>query len=112
MSEPVPDRATNRGKKRKGSADTASKPPSKRAIKRLKRGGGIVRDDVDEIDEEQEVNLAFARMDGPMTVDFLARQTKRFDKDLSIVELEDKRIPGTYNPVVRPTPMSDKLGLC
>lgn len=80
------------GVKRKIEAD-GEKPVSKRAAKR-KRKAAATPSAYDEIDETKGINPAIARMDGALLADHVARQTQRFEKDLSAVELEDLRIPG------------------
>lgn len=91
---PEPEMHKQSGVKRQSpSSDAEDAPPvSKRAAKRRKKAAE--RGDYDEIDEERQINPAIALMDGSLLADHVARQIKRFDKDLSAVELEDKRLPG------------------
>lgn len=44
--------------------------------------------------KESGINEAFAMMDGRLLSDYLAQKTRDFEKHLSVVELEDKYIPG------------------
>jgi len=44
--------------------------------------------------EEQESETPFGQMDAQLVSDYMARQIKRFEPDLSLVELEDRRVPG------------------
>lgn len=81
------------GVKRRSPSDAEDAPPiSKRAAKRRKKVAE--RGDYDEIDEERHINPAIARMNASLLADHVARQIKHFEKDLSAVELEDKRLPG------------------
>ncbi|PQE13464.1 Replication regulator protein [Rutstroemia sp. NJR-2017a WRK4] len=49
----------------------------------------------EDIDVEAGVNLAIAKMDNHLLADYIARQTRRYENDLSSVELEDKYLPVT-----------------
>ena len=42
------------------------------------------------------VNTAIGKMNSSLLADYVARRTKRFGPDLSLVELEDRHIPGTH----------------
>ena len=88
------DAPVKAGVKRKEPVDGAQ-PTSKRAAKR-KRKAAATPSAYDEIDETKGVNPGIARMDGALLADHVARQTQRFEKDLSAVELEDLRIPGAF----------------
>jgi len=44
--------------------------------------------------EEQEPETPFGEMDAQLISDYMARQIKRFEPNLSVVELEDRRVPG------------------
>lgn len=86
-------------KKRKISddhdAESEGKPPSKRSqkLKRKKRpkSGDLYHADVD---VENSINPAIGKLDASMLVDLVLRQVKKFEPELSVVELEDRRIPG------------------
>src|SRR3954467_817329 len=77
--------------KRKRAPDP--EPISKRAAKKAKskKNKPIVDD---ELDIELGINRAFSRMDNQLLADYIAQRTKRFEDDLTVVELEDKYIPG------------------
>lgn len=45
-------------------------------------------------DVNRSLNLAIAKLDKRLLTDYIAKQTKRFFPDLSLVELEDRYIPG------------------
>ena len=90
---PAPmDTNNSRNSKRKAETPDGEATISKRASKRKKSKGANSADD--EIDEENQINRAISKMDGRLMADYIARQTKRFEPNLSTVELEDRRIPG------------------
>lgn len=97
VSSPEPDPLTgaNKSLKRKETSDNIQ-TVSKRAAKRKKKAVTAGPSVFDEIDGDLHVNPAIARMDGALLADHIARQTKRFEKDISVVELEDRRIPGAF----------------
>lgn len=92
-SSPEPEGASRAeaGTKRKTTSD-GEQLMSKRAAKRKKKAPA--NDAFENIDEELQIKTAMGRMDGALLADHVARQTKRFEKDISAVELEDRRIPG------------------
>jgi protein CMS1 len=49
----------------------------------------------DDLDAEMSVNTAFSRMDSELLADYVAQRTRKYESDLSVVELQDKYIPGT-----------------
>lgn len=83
-TSPAPTLST----KRKREAEPKSKRAAKR--KRTKKPKDI---NEDELDEELGVNTAIARMDSRLLADYVAQRTKRFESDLSLVELEDRYLP-------------------
>lgn len=46
------------------------------------------------VQQQQEPETPFDKMDAQLISDYMARQIKRFEPDLSSVELEDRRVPG------------------
>jgi len=46
-----------------------------------------------DLDEENGINPAIGKMDPSLLADFIARQTKKHEPELSVVELEDRRVP-------------------
>lgn len=68
--------------------------PGKKA-KRRKARSGIQDQDLD-LDLERGLNLAIGRMDRALLADYIAQRTKRFQSELSAVELEDLHIPGNF----------------
>lgn len=87
----IPSIAKN--SKRKAESDDGEPPISKRALKKKKKSKKAHSAD-DEIDEEQHINRAISKMNGGLLADLVARQTKRFAPNMSVLELEDRRIPG------------------
>lgn len=51
-------------------------------------------DENHDLDVDRCLNLAIAKSDKRLLADYIAKQTKRFFPDLSLVELEDRYIPG------------------
>ncbi|KAM3064971.1 Protein cms1 [Clarireedia jacksonii] len=49
----------------------------------------------EDIDVEAGLNHAIAKMDNHLLADYIARQTRRYEDDLSSIELEDKYLPAT-----------------
>ena len=49
----------------------------------------------DDLDAEMSVNTAFSRMDSELLADYVAQRTRKYESDLSVVELQDRYIPGT-----------------
>ncbi|KAJ9641475.1 Protein cms1 [Coniosporium apollinis] len=83
-TSPAPTSST----KRKREAEPKSKRAAKR--KRTKKPKDI---DKNELDDELGVNTAIARMDSRLLADYVAQRTKRFESELSLVELEDRYLP-------------------
>ncbi|KAK4543461.1 hypothetical protein LTR36_005604 [Oleoguttula mirabilis] len=76
----------------KRKRDDDSKPESKRAAKRKKtKKPKDVNDEA--LDLELGVNHAIAHMDGTLMADHIAQRTKRFQPDMSMVEVEDNHVP-------------------
>ena len=59
------------------------------------------RDEDDGLDLEAGINTAFATMDNQLVSDYIAQKTRKFESDLSSIELEDKYIPGLCVPKKR-----------
>lgn len=66
---------------------------SKGAIKK-KRSAKAKDDEVDSFDVENGINTAIGRFDSRLLADYVAQRTKRWAPDLSLVDLEDRQIPG------------------
>ena len=85
---PSPD-PTSTKRKRETEAPTESKRAAKR---RKSKKPKDIADDA--LDLEAGLNHAIAHMDSQLLADHIAQRTKRFQTDLSLVELDDLRIPG------------------
>jgi protein CMS1 len=88
---PEPDDSTKSSKKRKRGANLGRS--AKKAAKKSKSKQAKADDD-DEIDTELGINKAFSHMDNQLLADYVAQRTRKYESDLSLVELEDKYIPG------------------
>jgi protein CMS1 len=83
---PDPDSTRPSSKKRKrGSKEDVAKKPKNKKAKALEE---------DELDIEAGINRAFAHMDNQLLADYVAQRTRKYESDLSMIELEDKYIPG------------------
>ena len=67
--------------------NTAKRKKSKKSDRRNS-------EDNQNLDVGRCLNLAIAKLDKRLLADYIAKQTKRFFPDLSLVELEDRYIPG------------------
>ncbi|EKG11589.1 hypothetical protein MPH_11082 [Macrophomina phaseolina MS6] len=76
------------GGKRKREDDSKQ---SKRAKRRKNKKPKNIDDQ--DLNEELGLNLGIARMDSQLLADYMAQRTKRFEPDLSTVELEDRYVP-------------------
>jgi len=85
-----PEPQTSGKRKREDDSKTESKRAAKR--KRSKKPKDIADD---ALDAETGVNHAISHMESQLLADHIAQRTKRFQKDLSLVELEDLHIPAT-----------------
>lgn len=74
-------------KKRKHSSksDNSAKTQKKRKVV-----------DNDELDLEAGINTSFANMDSQLLADYVAQKTRKFESELSSVELEDRYISGGF----------------
>lgn len=81
--------------KRKRGDDTNNARRKKARLKKRVAAAaesGLVQENED-IDEDRQINRSVGRMDGTMFADYMARAVKRFEPELSLVEMEDLRIP-------------------
>lgn len=64
-------------------------------LKPAKRKRAKIPKPIDEdLDLDQGLNFAIGKLDRHLLADYVAQRHKRFSPGLSIVELEDKHIPG------------------
>lgn len=100
LESPSPSRSPSpaNGTKRKRTDDATAEPAplSKRAAKRSKRTKKPKDITDDALDLEAGVNHAVAHMDSQLLADHLAQRTARFQPDLSLMELDELRVPGTH----------------
>lgn len=89
-SSPEPDTASS-SKKRKCSPEES---PTQKSAKKVKSKKAKIVEDGN-LDTEAGINNAFSSMDNQLLADYIAQQTRKFESDLSSIELEDKYIPGT-----------------
>jgi protein CMS1 len=90
---PESDEQTGNLSSTKRKRDSEVEQTSKRAAKKQKSKKKKALDD-DELDIELGINNAFSHMDSQLLADYLAQRTRQYEGDLSVVELEDKYIPG------------------
>jgi protein CMS1 len=92
--DPGPDssEASKSSKKRKRAVDL---PEVKKNAKKAK-SKKTKEDEEDELDLEAGINKAFSHMDNHLLADYIAQRTRRYESDLSSIELEDRKIPGEY----------------
>lgn len=83
---PVVSKKRKRDEKSSNSVEKTVKRKKKRKVEGTEDG---------DLDVELGLNTAIGRMDSQLFADYVAQRTKRFSGDLSLVELEDKHIPGT-----------------
>ncbi|KAI9050344.1 hypothetical protein LZ554_005510 [Drepanopeziza brunnea f. sp. 'monogermtubi'] len=90
-ASPAPEPSDGPSKKRKrGEVEQGAKKAAKKAKSKK------AKDNEDEdLDLEAGINKAFSHMDNQLLADYVARQTKRHESDLSAIELEDKYLPAT-----------------
>ena len=89
---PEPNDSAKVSKKRKRETVEQS---AKKAAKKTKTKKAKNNED-DEIDVEAGINKAFAHMDNQLLADYVAQRTRKYESDLSSVELEDKYLPGKF----------------
>jgi protein CMS1 len=67
--------------------------PPKKAAKKTK-GNKAKNTKDDDLDVESRINNAFSHMDNQLLADYMAQRTRKYESDLSTIELEDKYLPG------------------
>ena len=87
-AEPMQHKSTKRKRTAESSKAAATKPAKKARSKKSKAT------EDDDIDVESGINKAFAKMDNQLLSDYVAQKTRKFESDLSSVELEDRYISG------------------
>ncbi|KAK8176307.1 U3-containing 90S pre-ribosomal complex subunit-domain containing protein, partial [Phyllosticta citribraziliensis] len=87
LIEPMPGSPADGKRKR----DEEEPKQSKRAKRRKNKQPKDVHDE--DLDEAAGLNRSVGRMDSRLLADYMAQRTKRFEPDLSFVELEDRYVP-------------------
>lgn len=87
------DQSSSQITKRERSTDDNSesaplRPAKRKKVKKAKR----VEDE--NLDLEHGLNLAIGKLDSRLQADYVAQRTKHFSSELSLVELEDRHVPG------------------
>lgn len=80
--------------KRKREDDDGRAQLARETVKRKRSKNTKVEEDGD-LDLDLGLNLAIGKLDSRLLADYVAQRTKRFENNLSVVELDDMRIPGT-----------------
>lgn len=81
-------------RKRERDAEVPAEGASKKALKKAKKRKASKMEEED-LDLEAGVNKAFSQMDSQLLADYVAQKTRKFQTELSSIELEDKYIKGT-----------------
>jgi protein CMS1 len=85
---PEPDSPGHISKKRKrGAVEQGAKKAAKKT-----KSKKTAEDD--ELDVDAGINNAFSHMDNQLLADYISQRTRKYESDLSSIELEDKYIPG------------------
>jgi len=95
-------------KKRKRSEKppaTANKTPMAKKAK-TKKTPKASADENEDLDLENNLNLAISKMDPQLLCDYTASKTRKFETDLSAIELADKYIPAS---AIKDTSAFEKL---
>ena len=56
--------------------------------------------DYEQLDEKLGLNTALGKLTPDGLADYIARLTKRFEKDATSVELQDHRVPGRWSQFI------------
>ncbi|KAF8848782.1 hypothetical protein BDZ45DRAFT_256126 [Acephala macrosclerotiorum] len=83
-----PEPASSSKKRKRGAEEPATKKTAKKA--KSKKTKAV---EEDELDTELGINNAFSHMDNQLLADYIAQRTRKYESDLSSIELEDKYIP-------------------
>ncbi|TGO40955.1 hypothetical protein BHYA_0029g00650 [Botrytis hyacinthi] len=84
------NKTTSKKRKRGGNHDQEGPKEKINEVAKKKKHSSFNDED---IDVEAGLNNAIAKMNDHLIVDYVASQTRRFESDLSSVELEDRYIP-------------------
>jgi protein CMS1 len=90
---PDPDSTHPTSKKRKrGVVEHGAKKAAKKSKSQKTK-------EDDELDVDAGINNAFSHMDNQLLADYIAQRTRKYESDLSSIELEDKYIPGRLDHI-------------
>jgi protein CMS1 len=81
-------------KRKRGTAAGKKNSEPKRVTKKQRTAS-----EDDDLDLSIKVNRSFAYMDSRLLADYMAQRMRKFENDLSPVELEDRYIPGNYSMI-------------
>jgi protein CMS1 len=90
VQEPVVQSVS--GKRKRGTKVLITAKDDSKKSKSKKRK----TDDEDGLDIDSGINTAFENMNNQLVADHIAQKTRKYESDLSSIELEDKYIPGVY----------------
>jgi protein CMS1 len=93
-ASPGPENPRTVSKKRKRGVEL-ERAPKKAAKKAKSKKQKAVEED--ELDIDAGINNAFSHMNCQLLADYVAQRTRKYENDLSLVELEDKYIPGMFS---------------
>lgn len=83
-------------KKRKCSGEDKPEPSAEDLAKKPKTKKQKQQYEDENLDMELGINKGFAMMDSQLLADYVEAKTRNYEKDLSSVELEDKRIAASW----------------
>jgi protein CMS1 len=89
----LPKNPVGFSKKRKRGVDGEKKNAN--GLKKPKFKQKTTEEEEDGLDLSLRINKAFAHMDNHLLADYVANLTRKFESDLSSVELDDRYIPGS-----------------
>ena len=87
---------TKRKRSTNNSETAPLKPAKRKKVKKAKRF------EDENLDLEHGLNLAIGKLDSPLQADYVAQRTKHCSSELSLVELEDRHVPGIEQPNLCP----------
>lgn len=93
-NSPQPDLPHKIGKRKRTVDEEDHENVVKKPVQRKKTKNAKPDEDED-LDLERGLNLAIGKLESRLLADYVAQRTKRFSPELSLVELEDRHIPGT-----------------
>lgn len=87
---PAPEpKSTSQGKRKRGAAAAATS-----ALKPVQKSKKQKVMDDEDLDLDLSINRAFSQMNSQLLADYVAQRTRKFESDLSSIELEDRFVSG------------------